>query len=195
MAAAAPPANAIVVTDKAFIRPYEASDAPAAAAAANHKDVSYFMTARFPSPYTLDHAKFWIDLCSKEQPTVNFGIFMLDGTFVGGIGLVPGSDIQYRTYELGYWIGRDYWGKGIMTSAVRGFTRWAFEAFPDILRIEANVSQGNDASMKILQRTGFQAEGVKRKAIFKFGKALDKHEFGLLREDFEGVQPDDSSRS
>lgn len=70
-----------------------------------------------------------------------------------------------------------------MTNAVKGFCRWSFETFPEVARLEAGVFEGNDASMAILKRVGFVMEGVKRSAIFKHGVLLDRHDFGLLRDD------------
>jgi [ribosomal protein S5]-alanine N-acetyltransferase len=84
------PANAIVTTDKCFIRPYDVSDAPSLAAAANHQEISHFMRNKFPYPYTLDDAHYFINMSSKREPRVNFAIFLLDGTYAGGIGLIPG---------------------------------------------------------------------------------------------------------
>lgn len=84
------PATAIVVTEKCFIRPYEESDAEALAAAANHPDISHYMRNRFPYPYTLDDAKFFVNLANERKPRVNFAICLPDGTYAGGIGLIPG---------------------------------------------------------------------------------------------------------
>ena len=80
------------------------------AAAANDPDIARFMRNRFPHPYTLDDAKFWVNLSMGQQPAVNFGIFAReDDSFVGGIGLMPYSDTEYRTFEIGYWIGKAFW--------------------------------------------------------------------------------------
>jgi ribosomal-protein-alanine N-acetyltransferase len=84
------PATAIVVTETCFIRPYEQSDVEALAAAANHEDVARYMRNRFPYPYSLDDAKFFVNLANEKEPVVNFAICLSDGTYVGGIGLIPG---------------------------------------------------------------------------------------------------------
>ncbi|KAH8675450.1 acyl-CoA N-acyltransferase [Xylariales sp. PMI_506] len=177
------PPTAIVVTDKCFIRPYEVSDAAALAAAANHEDVSKYMRNLFPFPYSLDDAQFFINLASERQPMVNYAIVLLDGTYVGGIGLKPMADVESGTFEIGYWVGKDHWGKGITTSAAKAFSKWAFENFPDLRRLEAGIFEGNVASMKILERAGYTKEGVRRKAVFKRGVSLDITIYGLLREE------------
>ncbi|KAK6081708.1 gcn5-related n-acetyltransferase [Seiridium cupressi] len=164
------PVNAIVTTDKCFIRPYNVSDAASLSAAANDPEIARFMRNKFPSPYTLDDAHFFINLSSERTPCVNYAIFLLDGTYAGGIGFIPGGDTEFRTWEVGYWI-----------------------AFPEILRIEAGVYEGNFGSMKVLERAGFLREGVRRKAVVKSGKAFDVTVFGLLREDVEGSNRDEQA--
>ncbi|KAI1413569.1 acyl-CoA N-acyltransferase [Hypoxylon sp. FL1857] len=177
----------IVTTDKCIIRPYALSDVDAMAAAANFPEISMYMRNRFPYPYTLEHSKFWIDHCLKGTPMVNFAIFALDGDFAGAIGLIPGQDVEYRTWEVGYWIAKHHWGNGIATTALKAFSAWAFKEFPELLRLEAGVFEGNNASMKVLEKANYVREGVRRKAICKKDKVLDQVLFSLLREDLEGL--------
>ncbi|KAI1452052.1 acyl-CoA N-acyltransferase [Annulohypoxylon moriforme] len=178
----------IVKTDKCYIRSYIPSDTTAAAEAANHPEISQYMRNRFPYPYTLEHAEFWVDFAMKGDPMVNFAIIAPDGSFAGAIGLMPRDDAEYRSWEIGYWVAMKYWGKGIATSALRGFSVWAFENFPDLLRLEARVFEGNDGSMKVLERVGYIKEGVRRKAICKKGKIMDQHVYGLLKEEVDRLK-------
>ncbi|XXG96794.1 hypothetical protein Hte_003085 [Hypoxylon texense] len=183
----------IVVTDKCLIRPYALIDVEPLAEAANLPEIVAYMRDTFPHPYTIESSKFWVDFAMKGDPMVNFIICTLDGTPAGGIGLIPRKDVDHRNWELGYWVAKDHWGKGIATSAVKGFSSWAFTKFPDLLRLEAGVFSENTASMKVLGRTGFTKEGVKRKAICKKGKVMDLVIFSLLREEVEGL--DESNKA
>ncbi|KAI2465321.1 acyl-CoA N-acyltransferase [Annulohypoxylon bovei var. microspora] len=183
-----PEPTPIVKTDKCYIRAYTPGDIPATAEAANHPEISQYMRNRFPYPYTLENAKFWIDFSMKGDPMVNFGIFAPDGAFAGAIGLTPRDDTEYRTWEVGYWIAKSHWGKGIATSALKGFSAWAFKELPDLLRLEAGVFEGNDGSMKVLERAGYTKEGVRRKAICKKDKVMDLTLYSLLREEVEGLE-------
>ncbi|KAI1781377.1 acyl-CoA N-acyltransferase [Hypoxylon cercidicola] len=176
----------IVITDKCLIRPYVMSDAEQLAEAANHPEITEYMRNSFPHPYTIQNSKYWIDFSMNAKPMVNFLICTLDGTLAGGIGLTPRGDIEYRTWELGYWVAMDHWGKGIAKSAVKAFTLWAFKEFPDLLRLEAGVFSGNTASMKVLDRVGWTKEGVRRKAICKNKKVMDLVLYSVLREEVEG---------
>ncbi|KAI4869012.1 acyl-CoA N-acyltransferase [Hypoxylon rubiginosum] len=177
----------IVVTDKCLIRPYALSDVEPLAEAANLPEIVAYMRNTFPHPYTIESSKFWVDFAMNADPMVNFIICTPDGTPAGGIGLTPRKDVDYRNWELGYWVAKDHWGKGIATSAAKAFSLWAFKQFPDLLRLEAGVFGDNTASMKVLSRVGYTAEGVKRHAICKNGKVMDLVIFGLLRAEVEGL--------
>ncbi|KAI2602803.1 acyl-CoA N-acyltransferase [Hypoxylon sp. NC1633] len=183
-----PISTAIAATDKCFIRPYVFSDVEPIAAAGNHPAISAYMRNTFPFPYTLESSSQWIGSCMKDDPMVNFAICTPEGQPCGGIGLIPRKDVEYRTWEVGYWVGTEHWGKGIATSALRAFSIWALKAFPELLRLEAGVFGGNNASMKVLERAGYTKEGVRRKAICKKGEVMDQVVFGLIREDLEGLE-------
>ncbi|KAI2612681.1 acyl-CoA N-acyltransferase [Hypoxylon fragiforme] len=178
---------AIVKTDKCFVRPYTLDDALPLATAANHQVITNYMRNSFPNPYTLQDSNFWINSCLTSNPMVNFCICAPDGTPAGGIGLTQGRDVEYRTWEVGYWVAQEHWGKGIATSALRAFSVWAIQQFPEILRLEAGVHSGNEGSLKVLERAGYTKEGVRRKAVCKGGEIRDMITFSLLREEVEGM--------
>jgi RimJ/RimL family protein N-acetyltransferase len=157
------------------------------ALAANNPGIAKNMRNTFPNPYTLDSAKSWIGLSTSASPMLNFGIHSPDqAQFLGGIGLQPGTDIECRTYKVGYWIAPAAWGKGLATEALVGFCRWTFETFADVLRLEGEVFATNEASARVLTKAGFVHEGTRRGAIWKNGEVLDLKIFGLLREECLG---------
>lgn len=152
------------------------------------------MRNTFPNPYELQHAESFIGAIAltdksasplrPEGILLNYAICRSsDGAFVGGIGLKPLKDVEARTIELGYWLGREHWGRGYAREAVTAFTAWAFSTFPDLLRVEASVYEGNSASEAVLKKAGFQFEGMRRKAIWKHGKSLGMMNYGLLRDE------------
>ncbi|KAK7757769.1 hypothetical protein SLS62_000147 [Diatrype stigma] len=187
------PETAIFVTDTCYVRPWEATDLEASAAASNDPEVARWMRDTFPSPYTLEDGRAWLRIAIPEpgsgQPALHFVIASRDdGAFAGAVGLRPRADVQARTWELGYWVGRRHRGRGLATDAVRGFVRWAFArwAEPELIRIQAEVYEGNAGSAAVLRKTGFVEEGVLRRAVTKNGRVLDLHVWGLLREEVEG---------
>ncbi|PSS03702.1 acyl-CoA N-acyltransferase [Coniella lustricola] len=124
-------------------------------------------------------------LCHRPPPSSSTSSTSIteSAPLIGGIGLKRLVDVEQRTMELGYWIGREHWGKGYTTEATAAFVRWAFDTFPDLNRIEASVFEGNPASERVLVKAGFALEGVRRKAIWKHGVLLDQRMYGLLRGD------------
>lgn len=191
----------ILVLPKVIIRPLHPSDALMMAKHANDPDITKGMRNTFPNPYSLEQAEYFLanigltntHLASSNpdaQPILlNYALCRrLDGAYMGGIGLMPKTDVEARTFETGYWIGKEFWGNGYVTEAVRAFTAWAFQTFPELVRVEAAVFEGNDGSVRVLNRAGFQAEGVRRKAIWKRGELLDKMYFSMLREECAALQ-------
>ncbi|CAJ2513387.1 Uu.00g015060.m01.CDS01 [Anthostomella pinea] len=180
----------IFTTSKCIVRPYAPSDAEAIALVANDPRVRATMRDRFPSPYTLAAAEFWIEHSNSATPVLNFVVCTPDNVPAGAIGLeaVPhaDNDVARGTLELGYWLGNRHWGKGIMGDAARHFVRWAFAQFPDLVRIDGSIVEGNAGSEKVLLRAGFVKEGLKRCAITKNGKVSGEVIFGLIRQDLEG---------
>ncbi|TRX98203.1 hypothetical protein FHL15_000848 [Xylaria flabelliformis] len=178
------PATAIFATEKCYLRPFEVSDAEALAEAANDPELIKYLRAGFPSPYTLADAHSRIEYC-HTHPILAFGVFTLDGQYAGTVSLEPptGDRIYAGTRELGYFGARKFWGRGIMSQAVREFTRWAFATHPELLRIEATVFKPNEASKRVLRKAGFVEEGTRRLAIVKNGEQIDEDIFGLIRTD------------
>ena len=109
----------------------------------------------------------------------NFAI-VVDGVSVGAIGLVLKDDVFRRSAEIGYWLGTDYWGRGIVTEAVRAVTDYAFATF-DICRVYAGVFEWNPASMRVLERAGYELEGRMRKSVTKDGETVDELIYAVIR--------------
>jgi ribosomal-protein-alanine N-acetyltransferase len=162
------------------IRSWQPGDEPSLVRHANNYNVWRNLRDRFPHPYTMDDARFWIEQASKEEPETNFAL-AVDGAAVGGIGLILQPDIYRRSAEIGYWVGEEFWGRGIVSEAVRTITGWAFDSF-DICRIYAAVFEWNPASMRVLEKAGFQFEARLRKAVTKEGKTVDDLIYAIVRE-------------
>jgi [ribosomal protein S5]-alanine N-acetyltransferase len=166
---------------KCTLRQWRRGDETSLVHHANNYNIWRNVRDRFPHPYTIEDAVAWIEHSSAEFPPSNFAI-VVDGQAVGGIGLIFGEDILRRSAELGYWLGEEYWGRGIVADAVRGMTEWAFESF-DICRIWAGVLEQNPASMRVLEKAGFTFEARMRKAVTKEGRTMDDFIYALIREE------------
>ncbi|KAK3996797.1 acetyltransferase [Cladorrhinum sp. PSN332] len=187
----------IITTPNFQIRAYHDSDITPCTEALNSNAslIAKYMRNTFPNPATTPGTRHWIKICTTctippNHPSgtlINYAIVSGD-EFIGSIGFKPMPDIESRTFEIGYWIRYESWGKGIMTAAVRKFVRWAFETFPDLERIEAQVFDDNEASVKVLTKAGLLYEGTRRKAGYKpsLGGAFDIRMFGVTRDDVLG---------
>jgi RimJ/RimL family protein N-acetyltransferase len=100
---------------------------------------------------------------------------------VGSIGVTLRDDVYRKTAEIGYFIGEEYWGKGIATEALRQMLLHVQKNF-DVVRIFAEVFEYNKASMKALEKNGFYLECVRKKAAIKNNVILDDYVWVKLLE-------------
>jgi RimJ/RimL family protein N-acetyltransferase len=139
------------------------------------------MHDQFPNPYTEgDALRFIREALSGPKPAMEMAI-VIDGKAVGGIGISPQSDVERISAEMGYWLGEKYWNKGVMTEAVRAMLSYVFLHFPELSKVYAWVFSFNIASQRVLQKAGFEREGILRQSAVKNGKVIDKHCYGVLR--------------
>jgi RimJ/RimL family protein N-acetyltransferase len=134
---------------------------------------------RFPHPYTDADAQGWLARNATASPSTHWAI-EVDGQAAGGIGIDMGEDISARTGEFGYWLGERFWGRGIMSAAVRAVADYAFSQL-DVERLQAGVFEWNPASMRVLEKCGFLREGVLRRAVFKDGCLIDAVLYARVR--------------
>ena len=120
-----------------MIRPWRLDDAESLTKHANNQKVWLGLRDLFPHPYTIDDAHEFLQKKITEQSPTNFCI-EIDGAAVGGIGIHLGHDVRRHTATLGYWLGENFWGRGIMTEAVAALTDFSFRNFP-LRRISAEV--------------------------------------------------------
>lgn len=92
---------------------------------------------------------------------------------MGNIRVVPGDDIERVSAELGYWLGRRFWGRGVMSEAVPAVTRWALASL-GLHRVFAVPFAHNAASVRVLEKAGFTREGLMRRSAVKDGLIQDQ---------------------
>src|ERR1041385_6489097 len=139
------------------LRPFRDSDLENFLLHSNNFEVAKNLTDKFPYPMTLEFAKNTIEFAAKDNPTRRFAIDV-NGELVGAIGIHPKEDIERKNAELGYWLAEKYWGKGIMTNAIKQMVEYGFKNF-DVDRIFARPFGTNIASQKVLEKAGFIFEG------------------------------------
>lgn len=199
------PPPPFLTTKRLIVRRYHIRDAPRLADIANDKDVAQNLS--FPHPYTLNDAAAWIAqsrvldahgnvpalFCIVAKPGVADGQAdaPADGqSLVGGIGLTVGQDAQHaHSAELGYFLGRPYWGTGFVSEAGFALLGRVFgEAWGGpmpLQRVWARVAADNEAAVRLLIRLGLRDEAQLRNAIWKDGVAVDELIKGITRRDWE----------
>lgn len=170
---------------KVSIRSFQRDDADAIARLANNKKIWDNLRDYMPYPYTLKDAHDFIEMKLAITPTFDFAIIYEDD-FVGVIGGNGQNDIYRHSAEIGYWLGEPYWGKGIASEAVKLIVEYAFNEL-DIKRLFTSVFDYNPASMKVLEKAGFQREGIAVKSIIKNDAYHNEVKFGLVNPKYFSV--------
>ena len=151
-----------------------------------------------PHPYTEAASQEWVKFCQNPENWVRSGIWTeeggsqgealptgyvitVDNEATGSIGLAFGSDVYFRTAELGYWLGEDHWGKGIMSKVVPAFVQWTWEQFDILVRLNGETNETNLASASLLKKAGFACEGIRPNLLCKNGQILSAYFWGALK--------------
>lgn len=114
-----------------------------------------------------------------EDPTDNYAI-ELNGELVGGVGIRPRQGEAAGVADFGYWLGRDYWGRGLATEASRVLANHAFGR-RGLRRLEAHVFAPNLASVRVLEKCGFIREAILRQGLTdREGAIVDGWLYALL---------------
>jgi RimJ/RimL family protein N-acetyltransferase len=161
------------------LRPWTLEDLNSLVRNANNFNVARFMTDGFPHPYTNENGKAFLEFATKDTPINNFAID-IQGEAAGGIGIRLQSDIHKKNAEIGYWLGESFWGKGIITEAIKEIIEFGFENY-DINRIFAKPFGTNPASQRVLEKSGFKLEGKFEKTLLKNGEYLDELIYAIRR--------------
>ena len=142
------------------IRKVRTEDAESLAKYLNNKKI-YEHTLIVHFPYNLQIAKDWIKETlemgyDKPVPYLNF-IIEIHGEAVGVISL---EQIAEKEAELGYWLAEKYWNQGIMTEAIKHFTKYAFDKV-GLKKITVPIFTSNVASQKVMEKCGYKKVGKK----------------------------------
>ena len=124
----------------------------------------------FPHPYTIDNAVSFIELVKTGELGFVFGIYS-ENEFIGCCSLNPQSDVYRINAEVGYWIGEPYWRNGYATETVKLLVEMAFNQL-GMQRVYANIFEYNMASMKVLEKVGFEKEAIIKSSVIKKDKYL-----------------------
>lgn len=162
----------------ARLRPWRFSDAATLAQQANDKSIWQNLRDTFPHPYTAQDAEFFLSLVADDQRDLYLAI-ELAGVAVGSIGVHFKTDVRRRSAEVGYWLAREQWGRGLATAATKAVSDYVLANF-DICRLYAVVFDTNNASARVLEKAGYELEARLRRSITKNGQTLDSLLYALI---------------
>ena len=175
----------VIRTARLLLRGFRAGDVEPLHSLANDIDVAR-NTLNIPHPYGRQDAQAWIDSQAdrlRHREAVTCAVTLSgseegDGPLVGAVGLILAA--EHERAELGYWIGRPYWGQGYATEAAAAVVAWGFEVL-ELHRIHATHFPHNAASGNVLRKLGMVAEGTLRHHVKKWEEFLDLEVYGILR--------------
>lgn len=143
-------------TQRLVLRPLAMADAGPMTPLADDPAVSR-MTTAIPHPFAQADAEGFIDRIQHADPARHrvFAVERHDGVFMGVLGLHPNNE---PATELGYWLGRPYWGAGYMTEAVAAALSWAARNWGRRALTSGHFAD-NPASGGVLVKSGFLYTG------------------------------------
>ena len=157
------------------LRDFVEGDIDRLVALANNENVSRYLIYTFPYPYTKRDAESWIHTESRANRSVT-KVIEYQGDFVGIVGITPQTGWKDHSAEIGYWVGEEYWGKGIATEALRMMSERAFTVLK-YKKLFAPVLGPNKASMRVLEKCGYGLEGVLKDEVYKGGQYFDGYHY------------------
>jgi len=155
------------------LRHFRMEDLDALVKHASDPSVAANLTDSFPNPFTEEAARNFLDQAINTAPPLRRCI-AIHGKAAGAIGLHAKQDVWRCNMELGYWIGKEFRGHGIMTEAIRRMVALGFVTFPEVTRIFATPFGSNIASQRSLEKAGFQLEAKLPATLIKNGMVEDE---------------------
>jgi [ribosomal protein S5]-alanine N-acetyltransferase len=169
-----------------YLSPIQASDKAAYLEHFADPEIGRMLLA-VPVPYTEADADRWIAhrLKNALKHEIQFGIRVADGSLIGGIGLVEERSAAIYRGEIGYWLAREYRGRGLMPRAIRVFADYAFRKL-QLHKLTATTYPFNPSSSRALEKAGFTFEGRMREHVRsrKGDEYFDSLVYGLVSSDW-----------
>jgi RimJ/RimL family protein N-acetyltransferase len=166
-----------ILTRRLMLRAFRMDDAPRVRALAGEREIAA-NTTHIPHPYEEGLAEAWIGAQAERRSRDEAVVFAVQ--LRGDLDLE--LDQENRQAELGYWIGKPYWGRGLATEAARAVLRYGFEDLR-LNRVHANHFLHNASSGRVLEKIGMVREGCRREHVRKWGRFLDVVLYGVLADE------------
>lgn len=173
---------ATLETARLILRPPKTSDADDFVRLLNDFEVSRYLS-HVPYPYDRGDAETWINKTRQGWQAGNAASFAITerntGTVLGAVGVHQSEDGN----ELGYWLGKAFWGRGYASEAIQAIVAFGFRQ-TDVRLIHAGTHLDNRASSRVLEKAGFRYVGdqICRSAV---RDDFPAHRYELTRAEWE----------
>jgi [ribosomal protein S5]-alanine N-acetyltransferase len=175
----------ILDSGRLVLRPFRLSDASDVQRLAGDFAIAD-ATALIPHPYPDGAAQAWINTHEYEYlqgKMLALAVTLKETGELAGCVSIANENKSNSSGELGYWIGKDFWGQGYCTEAASVIINYGFEEM-GLNRIQAEHFARNPASGRVMQKLGMKQEGYLRQAFVKWGRFEDKVLCAILRQEW-----------
>ena len=173
----------VLETERLRLRPFTLDDEAAVFALASDPEVARFV--RFEAHRTLAETRAFLELVlqhyARGKPFAWAVVRREDERLIGSCGFVSESD-ERKSAEIGYWLGKPYWGQGYAVEAARALVRFGFEQM-GLERVEAKCFVGNRAGQRVIEKLGMKFEGTDRSEMIK-GEYPELRLCGISRDEW-----------
>lgn len=180
----------ILIDEHLLLRSFQPDDAPALFRAVDEDRMHLRPWLRWVDVTTKqEHIMQFIQRAQQQlhnQEALELGI-VYDRRIIGGIGMHD-WDHMLKKAQVGYWISKDFEGKGIVHRCLMHFIDFLFDK-PGLNKIEIHFMPGNKRSSALAERLGFKIEGVIRQSYFMNGRLEDLVITGLLKTEWTPLPP------
>jgi len=171
-------------TARLRLRAFELRDAPDVQRLAGDHAIAD-TTLNVPHPYPDGAAEKWISTHTAAFESGEGATFAVvlrqEETLAGVVGIK--FELRFDSAEMGYWIGRSFWGRGYCTEAAGAVLDYAFGDL-ELNRVHASHILRNPASGRVMQKLGMTREGLRREHVKKWEKYEDLADYGILRREW-----------
>jgi ribosomal-protein-alanine N-acetyltransferase len=180
------PDDIFINTERLILRPISESDAPDIYNNVKEYDIAKW-TINIPHPYPKDGAIKFIKQTKelmKKGLSYELAIQIKSTKEVVGVISLMKVDRRHKNAEIGYWVAKKFWNRGIATEAASKVMEFGFQVL-NLERIYAKCFHNNEVSRKVMEKVGMKLEGKFRHEVFKENKFIDTLYYGILKEDWK----------
>jgi ribosomal-protein-alanine N-acetyltransferase len=175
----------VLETERLLLRKMRLDDAEAMFAYASDPEVTRYVL--WDTHRSIEDSEDFLRLATEGYERGDFGgwgvVLKDSGAFIGTCGMDAGYAPEHARAELGYVLSREYWGRGLMSEAVRAVIRFGFERL-ELNRLEARCIAENVASARVMEKAGMSYEGTLREREFIKGAYRDMKLYSILRREY-----------